>query len=121
MRGTVSNHLGGCLARVRLSRCTLKLEKTGLFRPILVFACASALLISARWTRAQSATTAPSAGKSPVTVELAPPPKPLLPKIFAGWEMSGTPRQLTDATQADGANVDALKEYGFTHGAVSTY
>lgn len=108
--------------RVRCPGCTLKLEKIGLFRSVLVLTCAAALLAPETSLRAQSALPASSAGKSSsVTVELPPPPKPLLPNVFAGWVMSGSPRQLTDATQADSTNAASLKEYGFMHGAVATY
>lgn len=46
---------------------------------------------------------------------------PLLPDSFAGWVSADAPKALTDPAQADSASADALKEYGFTDGALATY
>lgn len=48
-------------------------------------------------------------------------PRPLLPEMFAGWQMSGPSQPLPDAGQADAANAAALKEFGFQNGLQATY
>src|SRR5579871_4013037 len=45
----------------------------------------------------------------------------LLPQAFGGWEMQGTPHTSTDASTADPANANVLKEYRFTDLASATY
>lgn len=45
----------------------------------------------------------------------------LLPKTFAGWDMSGTPQQSTNPNAADAANAAVLREYGFSRYEASTY
>lgn len=50
-----------------------------------------------------------------------PSPKSLLPDAFDGWVTAGAIETLTDASQADAANTAALKEYGFSFGAVAHY
>jgi hypothetical protein len=52
---------------------------------------------------------------------LPPVPKALLPEDFEGWVSAKAPAKLTDAAQADAANVAALKEYGFTDASVAEY
>ncbi len=80
--------------------------------------CAVALLGSSSSLAAAQATPGKPA---PVTVELPPPPKPLLPDAFAGWVAAETPKTVTDPAQADSANVAALKEYGFTDAVLANY
>jgi hypothetical protein len=64
----------------------------------------------------------PAAEKSaPTTLVLPPSPEALLPKDFAGWNATAPIQALTDPTQADATNAAALKEYGFTFGALATY
>lgn len=38
----------------------------------------------------------------------------ILPKQFAGWQLTGTPKRSTDPASADPTNAALLKEYGFT-------
>jgi hypothetical protein len=45
----------------------------------------------------------------------------LLPKIFAGWEMTGAAEISKDAATADPTNAAVLKEYGLTDYAAATY
>src|SRR5208337_613192 len=52
---------------------------------------------------------------------LPPVPKALLPDSFAGWVAGEKPKAITDASQADPANPEALKEYDFTDGALANY
>jgi hypothetical protein len=80
--------------------------------------CAVALLGSSSSLAAAQATPGKPA---PVTVELPPPPKPLLPDAFAGWVAAETPKNVIDPAQADSASVSALKEYGFTHAVLANY
>ncbi len=80
--------------------------------------CAVALLGSSSSLAAAQATPGKPA---PVTVELPPPPKPLLPDAFAGWVAAEPPKNVIDPAQADSANVSALKEYGFTHAVLANY
>jgi hypothetical protein len=80
--------------------------------------CAVALLGSSSSLAAAQATPGKPA---PVTVELPPPPKPLLPDAFAGWVAAETPKNVIDPAQADNASVSALKEYGFTHAVLANY
>ena len=46
---------------------------------------------------------------------------PLLPRQFAGWEISGTAKISTDPASADITNAALLKEYGFTDLASAVY
>jgi len=45
----------------------------------------------------------------------------LLPKQFAGWQLSGNVRQSTDLASADSINAALLKEYGFSGLESATY
>jgi hypothetical protein len=45
----------------------------------------------------------------------------ILPKEFAGWQMSGAPKTSTDPATADGLNAALLKEYGFTDFASAAF
>lgn len=71
-----------------------------------------------------SAQAAP-AKSSPVMISTGPSapakPKPLLPEMFAGWEATGPIKTVGDATEADGANATALKEYEFTGAEMGSY
>jgi len=53
--------------------------------------------------------------------EARKPSAALLPSDFSGWAASSAPAPLQDPAQADPANAAALKEYGFTDGALATY
>jgi hypothetical protein len=97
--------------------------------PILV--CSAMVAGSAAYAAAQTAAAKPAAqanagnkpaGKETVTsVTLPPSPKSLLPEALDGWVETGPLKALTDAAQADAANVAALKEYDYTTGAEATY
>ncbi len=45
----------------------------------------------------------------------------LLPKVFAGWELIGSPRVSADAAAADQPHAAVLKEYGFKDFSSATY
>jgi hypothetical protein len=53
--------------------------------------------------------------------EKTPPPPPLLPTDFAGWQLSAPAKISTAPETADGANADLLKEDGFAQFAAATY
>lgn len=56
-----------------------------------------------------------TAPKSTSPTETAPPAsEPLLPETFAGWQITGTPDQSTQASGADPGDAVPLQEYGFT-------
>ncbi len=46
---------------------------------------------------------------------------PLLPKVFAGWELTGAPQVSSDPGVADPTNAAVLKEYGFQSFESGTY
>jgi hypothetical protein len=50
-----------------------------------------------------------------------PPPKAILPTDFAGWHLAAQPKPMMQPQAADAANVDALKEYGFTQFEQGSY
>lgn len=50
-----------------------------------------------------------------------PPPPPLLPTDFAGWQLAAPATTSIAPEAADGANGDLLKEDGFTQFASATY
>ena len=62
-----------------------------------------------------------SAAQGVTHLTLPPVPKALLPDSFAGWVAAEKPKAITDASQADSANTEALKEYDFTDGALANY
>jgi hypothetical protein len=88
--------------------------------------CCGALIGSAAAAVAQAApakTLAPEgpAAQNVTDISLPPVPKALLPDSFAGWAAEEKPKAITDASQADPANAEALKEYDFTDGALANY
>ena len=52
---------------------------------------------------------------------IPPPPRPILPEQFAGWQRQGAAIASHDPAQADPADSEILKEYNFTDLAVATY
>jgi hypothetical protein len=48
-------------------------------------------------------------------------PSPILPKEFAGWQMTGTARMTKDPAVADSVNSALLNEFGFTDSASAVY
>lgn len=70
---------------------------------------------------AQAAPAKPVQKPAATTITLPPSPKALLPDAFDGWVADGAVQSLTDPSQADPANAAALKEYGFTFGALAHY
>lgn len=58
--------------------------------------------------------------KPPTAVTISVP-RPLLPNSFDAWMAADPPKALTDAAEADGAHIAALKEYGFQDGLLATY
>jgi hypothetical protein len=58
--------------------------------------------------------TAPATKSAPQTGSMDSTTKSLLPETFAGWQMTGTPEQSTQASAADAGDAVPLAEYGFT-------
>jgi hypothetical protein len=90
-------------------------------RWIAIVVCSVAL---AGGVTAAGAKTAPA--KAPVKQgvthgSLPPAPKALLPESFAGWAVTGAPKKMTDAAQADSTNAAVLKEYEFTDAVLANY
>jgi hypothetical protein len=56
-----------------------------------------------------------------VFAQKSAPATALLPKQFAGWQQSGTPRTSQDPAVADPVNASLLKEYGFTDFESASY
>lgn len=53
--------------------------------------------------------------------ETTPPPAPLLPQFFAGWQAAGKTQTSTEPQAADPANPEVLREYGFKDFASARY
>lgn len=87
--------------------------------PIVV--CSVALAGSAAAVQAQAKPAKTKAPQSVTHLMLPPVPRPLLPQSFAGWTAAQPPARLSDPAQADPANAEALKEYGFVEGATANY
>src|SRR5580698_243451 len=87
-----------------------------------LLALAAAGMLSAA---GQAAPAQPSVDKTQkpaaTTITLPPSPKALLPDAFDGWVTADPIQSLTDPNQADPASAAALKEYGFTFGALAHY
>jgi hypothetical protein len=67
---------------------------------------------------------APSAAKTPVPQQPAPQNEnasPVLPEVFAGWQMTGSPQISTDPKAADDGDAGVLQEYGFQRYLSATY
>jgi hypothetical protein len=79
------------------------------------------MVLCAATAEAQTAPAKPSAPQSATHLVLPPVPKALLPDSFAGWVAEDPAKTVTDPSQADAANVAALKEYEFTDGALANY
>jgi hypothetical protein len=71
--------------------------------------------------RAQTDQPTAAEKRSATTIMLPTSPKDLLPEDFDGWVTAQPSKVLADAGQADPANADALKEYGFTEGLLANY
>ena len=93
-------------------------ERITLMRWIQVVLCSVALAGTASLARSQAPAGAAPTPQKPVTLSV---PRPLLPDSFAGWIAAEPPKSITDAAQADNANVAALKEYGFQSAILRTY
>jgi len=78
-------------------------------------------VLCAATAEAQAAPAKPSAPQGATHLVLPPVPKALLPDSFAGWVAESPAKTVTDPSQADAANVAALKEYEFTDGALASY
>jgi hypothetical protein len=69
----------------------------------------------------------PAPAKKSHAVKAPAPPAPvpaassLLPDAFAGWQISGQPDLSTSAAQADPADANVLREYGFARYEAATY
>jgi hypothetical protein len=80
------------------------------------------LVLSAASTMICVQADAQDASKKPsVTVELPPPPKPMLPDAFAGWIAAGPAKTVADVSLTDSANAATLKEYDFFRATTVEY
>ncbi len=70
-------------------------------RPLVTLLFASTFLLPT-FANSTSAATQPAASR------------PLLPETFAGWQLTGAPRESTNPQAADNGDAAALQEYGFT-------
>jgi len=82
-----------------------------------VLAIGSADLLHGQAVAAKAAPASTPAPPAPA----AAPAKALLPDAFAGWVATDGPQVVTNGAQADSAQAEALKEYGFSDGALSNY
>ncbi|MGC1784555.1 MAG: DUF6599 family protein [Acidobacteriaceae bacterium] len=70
---------------------------------------------------ADRATSAQKPAARPTATPLYTPPGPLLPRVFDGWQLMGTP-QISDSPQAaDSATAEVLREYGFSRFEAANY
>jgi hypothetical protein len=67
------------------------------------------------------AAPAQKATATPVTTPLYTPPGPLLPQVFDGWQLTGTPQTSDSARAADSATAGVLREYGFLRYEAANY
>ncbi len=94
-------------------------RRTGALAALIVPA---ALACACTLAAAQSAPANAAPGKTTAaTVELPPSPLALLPNDFDGWTAASPIEGLTSPAQADADHAEALKEYGFTFGALASY
>lgn len=89
-------------------------------RSIAILICSAALLGTGAVAQGNAASS------KAATVQLRAPaslvkPAPFLPEAFEGWVISGTPKIVISAAEADATNAAALNEYGFAHGELATY
>ena len=90
-------------------------------RWISVFACSVMLLGGTSSVWAQAAPAKPPAPAKATESAAIPIPPALLPDSFAGWQLDGPIKTVTDPAQADSTNAAALKEYEFTNGGIAEY
>jgi len=90
-------------------------------RCFAILAVSLAVAATAASLSAQAGQPTAAEKKSATTLVLPPSPKALLPDAFDGWVESDAAKVLTDAAQADPANVAALKEYGYQTGLLANY
>jgi hypothetical protein len=104
---------------------TSELWGSRLTRWIAILVCSVVLAGGAQSASAQGkpAQTATHKPKTPAATPIMLPPSPqaLLPDDFDGWETVGPTEALSDPGKADPENAAALKEYGFTFGALAHY
>jgi hypothetical protein len=86
-----------------------------------IVVCSATLLGTGAGIEAQTAPPKPPPVMITSGSPTAPKNKPLLPDSFAGWVATESPRNVTDAAEADSASAAALKEYDFAGGALANY
>lgn len=94
---------------------------TWLMRNMAIVAGSMVLAWGAVLAQAQGEQPTPAEKQSGTMIELPPSPKALLPDVFDGWVTTGPSKVVTDAAQADPANAEALKEYGFNAALLANY
>jgi hypothetical protein len=122
LRGVdLKGKIGEGLRRRGLGFLTKSAQKSGgrvaFLGAVLTLACAALAAAGQTAPPANSGQAKPAA----TPIELPPSPQALLPDAFDGWLSTQPVKGITDPAQADPANVDALKEYGFTFGALGSY
>ncbi len=90
---------------------------------VLIFSAALAAGTGVAGAQVKVSAEKPSTpiGTSTAPKAAAPAAKAALPDSFAGWVSAESPKNVTDAAQADDANAAALKEYDFQGATLATY
>ena len=70
---------------------------------------------------AASAVAAQSSSANPSGAAVANTPQPLLPETFDGWQITGTPPQSANPSDADASDAVPLQEYGFKRYETANY
>jgi hypothetical protein len=92
-----------------------------LMRWLAILAGMAVLSGGAEMALAQAEQPSAAERKSATAITLPPSPKALLPDAFDGWVTAEPSKAVTDPAQADTANAEALKEYGFNAAVLANY
>jgi hypothetical protein len=115
---------GKKIFRMKSSRKSGKARRAAALAAVMASAALACAFPPARAQTAPAnaapASSAP-AKTTTTTVEFPPTTEALLPNAFDGWVAAAPLQALTDPVQADAAHADALKEYGFSFGALGQY
>jgi len=98
-----------------------KEHEIAFMRWVAILVGCAALSYGAAQAGAQGEQPTAAERQSATTITLPPSPKALLPEAFDGWELAEPSKVLTGAEQADAANAEELKEYGFSAGLQASY
>lgn len=89
------------------------------FRPLVPVLAASVLALPCLAATKDARKKVPPA--APAITPLVAPPQSLLPKMFADWQLTGTPQESTSPQAADPGDAAVLSEYGFTRYEEANY